>query len=154
MDCKFACFGSTAFALGSLFCMFKDSTPFINFFKTLDNDQQMLFLEVKKERFNIWIKSTALGILVSFLVFYYLNKKNNMANTCMIVFTYFLTQYLVYSLHPKQNWMLNHLKSTEQNKAWLEMYTYMKNRWHTGIMLGLVSYSLFTYYVQVNRFGQ
>ena len=72
----------------------------------------------------------------------------------MIVLTYFLTQYLVYSLHPKKNWMLNHLKSREQNKAWLGMYTHMKNRWHSGLVMGLISYALFTYYIQVNRFNQ
>ena len=127
MDCKGACVGASAFAMGSLFCMFRDSTPFINFYTSLDNEQRQIFLNIKRERLEIWMKSTALGVLLSFVVFYLLNKKNNIQNTCMIVLTYFLTQYLVYSLHPKKNWMLNHLKSREQNKAWLGMYTHMKN---------------------------
>ena len=153
MDCKEACLGASAFAMGSLLCMFKDPKPFVDFFKMLDDDQRLIFLNIKKERFEIWIKSTAIAVLASFLIFYVLNKRNNLGNTCMIVLTYFVTQYLVYSLHPKKNWMLNHLKTQEQNTAWLGMYTHMKNRWHFGLVLGLISYSLFTYYIQINRFN-
>ena len=151
MECKGVCFGASMFALGSLFCMFKDPKPFVDFYKTLDQDQLKTFMEIKKDRMYIWLKSTILGIIMSVLVHKFTLKGNNLSNTCTMVLVYFLTQYLVYSLHPKKRWMLNHLRSIDQNKAWLNMYNSMKYRWHFGLLFGLISYGFFSYYLQINK---
>ena len=46
---------------------------------------------------------------------------------------------------PKKDWMLNHLKTPEQNKQWLEVYKQMKFKWHFGFLIGLVGYGIMCY---------
>jgi hypothetical protein len=46
---------------------------------------------------------------------------------------------IYYLLMPKSDWMLNHLKTPEQNKAWLEVYKTMKYRYLIGFILGSLS---------------
>ena len=149
MDCKTSCFGATAFGIGSLMCMFKDDTPFAKFFNTLDNTQKKRFIAIKKERLMIWLKSTILAVIVSILGYTQFKNDNKLINTCQMLFVYFVVQYLVYSLYPKSDWMLHHINDKKQNKAWLEMYSYMKNRWHLGLVLGLISYGFLSYSLQL-----
>jgi hypothetical protein len=43
---------------------------------------------------------------------------------------------LYYLLMPKSDWMLLHLKTADENKAWLEVYKTMKQRYLIGMILG------------------
>jgi len=40
---------------------------------------------------------------------------------------------------PKSDYMLNHLKTQEQNKAWLEVYKEMQQKYIKGFLLGCLS---------------
>ncbi len=55
------------------------------------------------------------------------------------------TQYLVYQLYPKKQWMLNSLETREQIDGWLDVYKYMKTKYHLGMALGLVGFILAAY---------
>jgi hypothetical protein len=39
----------------------------------------------------------------------------------------------------KSDFMLNHLKTPEQNKRWLDIYKTMKNRYLLGFILGSIA---------------
>jgi hypothetical protein len=41
--------------------------------------------------------------------------------------------------------MLNHITTSEQNKAWLAMYRGMQVYYHTGLVLGLFAIGIFAY---------
>ena len=64
---------------------------------------------------------------------------------------YFVTQYLVYSLHPKSNWMLLHLKDKKQRKMWLDNYRTMKMKWHFGLLFGIIGYGFMCYVMEESR---
>jgi len=44
-----------------------------------------------------------------------------------------------YQLMPKSDYMLNHLKTPEQTKAWLDVYLTMKHRHIGGFLLGALA---------------
>ena len=44
-----------------------------------------------------------------------------------------------YSVMPKSDYMLNHLKTKEQVDAWLDVYLTMKQRYMFGFILGILS---------------
>ncbi len=50
-----------------------------------------------------------------------------------------LTTVMFYSLMPKSDYMLNHLKTEEENKAWLEVYKTMKQRYFVGLVVGALA---------------
>jgi uncharacterized membrane protein YfcA len=49
------------------------------------------------------------------------------------------TTALYYLLMPKSDYMLNHLKTEEENKAWLSVYKTMKYRYLIGFVLGALA---------------
>jgi hypothetical protein len=46
---------------------------------------------------------------------------------------------LYYRLMPKSDYMLNHLQTAEQNRAWLEMYKTMQSRYILGMLFGALA---------------
>jgi hypothetical protein len=42
-------------------------------------------------------------------------------------------------LMPKSDYMLNHLKTSEENKKWLNVYNSMKSRYFIGFVLGILA---------------
>jgi hypothetical protein len=62
----------------------------------------------------------------------------NFALVCTVMATCFLTNYFYYMLHPKSDWMLNHMGNQEEVKAWLQMYREMQYNYHAGLALGIV----------------
>jgi hypothetical protein len=48
-------------------------------------------------------------------------------------------------LSPKSDWMLNHVNSPEQTKAWLQMYRAMSYNYHMGLALGILAVGVFAF---------
>jgi hypothetical protein len=71
-----------------------------------------------------------------------LKKLGNTPKVCLFIVIALGTNYLMYALYPKSTYMLEHLKSTEQNKAWLAIYKEMKMRCWLGLILGALGYLL------------
>ena len=67
------------------------------------------------------------------------------ALVCTVMATCFLTNYFYYMLIPKSDWMLNHVNSSEQTKAWLQMYREMSYNYHMGIALGIVGVGILAF---------
>ncbi len=52
--------------------------------------------------------------------------------TLLVAITY-------YSMMPKSDYMVRHLKTEEQNNAWMDVYLTMKQRYMFGFALGAVA---------------
>ena len=75
-------------------------------------------------------------------------KKNKLTNTsliCLVIVVSFLTNYFYYILSPKTTYMLEHINSPEQTKAWLLMYKTMQYNYHFGFIVGLVAVGVLAY---------
>lgn len=106
-----------------------------------------IYNKIALERRNIYFQGLVLGFILS----YYLEKCFELTNTFHRITLYlFITMSIAviyYSLVPKSDYMLNHLKTIEENKAWLEVYKTMKERYVLGFLLSILaviplSYSL------------
>lgn len=144
MICNVTCAISIVFIIATLYMNLSvdKSKVLVKFTETLDKEQLEIYNKIMLERKKISITGYLLGLgvsLVIILVNY--NRKEKIdykAITCLVGAVMFLTHYFYYTLTPKSDWMLLHLKD-EQVKKWLEMYKKMQYRYHSGLLLGLIS---------------
>jgi hypothetical protein len=100
-------------------------------------------MKITKERQHIYYYGYALGLILSIIIIVYKTQKRlpmtNATMVCTVITVSFITNYFYYSLSPKSTYMLEHINSPEQTKAWLTMYKAMQYYWHAGLLLGLVA---------------
>ena len=99
----------------------------------------------------IWLKASVIGVMLSLLYRSNTYPGNSVSRSCVHSLIYFVTQYLVYSLHPKSEWMLLHLKDKKQTQLWLNNYRMMKMRWHYGLLFGIIAYGFMCYVMEESR---
>lgn len=152
MACTISCMISAVFIIGMIyFYNMTDKSKIVKHYKeTLPTDLQKRYENISKERMKISYYGYALGLLLSILIiFYNLKIKGSKLNTCSLVCTVmatcFLTNYFYYILSPKTDWMLNHINSSEQTKAWLQMYREMSYNYHSGLALGIIGVGILAF---------
>lgn len=91
------------------------------------------------ERRNHYIQGILLGCLVAFLILQMTRVTNRFHKMSFFTAITLGTAVMYYSLMPKSDYMLNHLKTEEENKAWLEVYKTMKQRYFVGLVLGALA---------------
>lgn len=94
---------------------------------------------IVRERTAHYFQGLTLGIVLAF-AFLYRSKITNTFHKASTAFgiTLFVTA-LYYSLMPKSDYMLKHLKSAEENEAWLRVYKTMKHRYLLGFVFGALA---------------
>ncbi len=105
----------------------------------LSPELDVVYDNINAERRNQYIQGLILGFLLSVLFLNYRKIGNRFYKIMTSVSITFLFAVLYYTLMPKSDYMLNHLKTEEQNKAWLEIYKTMKFRYFMGLLLGAVA---------------
>jgi ABC-type phosphate/phosphonate transport system permease subunit len=93
------------------------------------------------ERSSQYLQGLLLGFLISAAVLYYAQQRihNPFSRVMTFVAISLFTAMLYYMLMPKSDYMLNHLKTPEENKAWVEMYKTMQSRYRIGMILGALA---------------
>lgn len=91
------------------------------------------------ERRNHYIQGLILGAVLSFLAFRRTAFNNAFHKTVAFTAVTLLTSVLYYYIMPKSDYMLNHLKTQEENVAWLDVYKTMKSRYYIGLLLGALA---------------
>lgn len=97
--------------------------------------------KISKERGTLYIVGIAIGLVVAFLVTStYGSKISNRFHrmTTFVAITLFIGVSF-YSLYPKSDYMLNHIKNDKEAKAWMEVYKTMKTRYMIGLVLGALA---------------
>ena len=142
MPCISYCLLGSAILGSSILTMLtsKTSPVFKKFHHLLTDDQQQVYKSIISERASIYTQSLILGIIIACIVVFNLKKINKHSRICLFIFLALGTNYLVYSLYPKSTYMLEHINTLEQNKAWLEIYKEMKFRCVFGLVLGILGY--------------
>ena len=155
MNCMTECYLAAACIGSSIYMMVSRSSKHMELYKTLNESQKKVYSKIKKERFLIWAKATMLGIIISIMFAkfgkYYFDINNSFNRSCIGTLIFYSVQYMVYSIHPKSDYMLNHIENKKQSKAWLAVYNSMKNKWHMGMLLGLIGYFLLSMTIFKNK---
>lgn len=152
MACLISCSISAIFIIGMIyFYNMTGKSKIVNHYKSaLSSDLQKRYEKISRERMMISYQGYILGFLLSLgIIFYNLkikgSKMNSTSLVCTVIATCFVTNYFYYMLHPKSDWMLNHMGNQEEVKAWLKMYREMQFNYHSGLVLGIIAVGIFAF---------
>lgn len=107
--------------------------------KTFSDELDEIYGSIVIERRNHYIQGLLLGALIAYFVLLLVKVSNRFHKMSIFVTITLMTGVVYYFLMPKSDYMLNHLKTPEQNKAWLEVYKTMKQRYFLGFVLGALA---------------
>lgn len=136
MNCYFASFIGISM-LGATLSTMSLSEDQINVLrKTFKPDLVDIYNKIVIERRNHYLQGLSLGIFLAFVLLKFMRTKS-LFHRIMVAFAIIIpTSVLYYSVMPKSDYMLNHLKTPEENKAWLQVYNNMKYSYLYGFIIG------------------
>lgn len=142
------CFIAFALLGSMIFMLFNtdknDTTMY--FLSLLNPEQQQIYKNITQERMNIYMQGFVLGIILG--IIYLKTTTDRKAPTyCIFVAIVLGVTYIHYTIMPKSTYMLEHIETAEQAKAWLEIYRKMKKTCHLGMILGVVALPFICYIV-------
>lgn len=124
----------------------------------LPPELKIKYQKIAEERRKIYmwghIWGAVLGALVLLtLSLYKVKYFSGLSQLCLwvIIIFFFSTAYYVFS--PKTSWMLEHIQDENQAKAWLEMYKYMKNTYHSSFVISLMGMGVFLLAFGCNKYS-
>lgn len=88
------------------------------------------------ERRNLYFQGILIGLLLSYILLKIYKTFNTFHRVSFVMAITTLTSVIYYFLMPKSDYMLKHLKTPAENKAWLDIYTFMKQRYFLGFLFG------------------
>ena len=91
------------------------------------------------ERRNHYIIGLVLGMILSFIVVNKVKSSNYFTRLSLFTMITLVTAVIFYMLMPKSDYMLNHLKTEQENKQWLKVYKTMQSRYFIGLVLGALA---------------
>ena len=127
-----------------------ESKIILKYRSQLPEKLQKIYQQITNERTTIYYQGYVLGFIFSLFIILgnvYSNHKilSTTAMVCLVLATSFITNYFYYILSPKKDWMLNHITTPDQTKAWLKMYRGMQTYYHTGLVLGIIAVGIFAH---------
>jgi len=146
MPCSTTCMIAVALIIASIY--FQNATTkskiVQEYKKQLPSNLQNLYEKISAERMRLNYYGYTLGLILSLIIilYNYSLKRNKLTTTslvCLVVVVSFFTNYFYYILSPKSTYMLNHINSPEQTKAWLTMYREMQYNYHFGFVVGIIA---------------
>jgi uncharacterized protein YacL len=140
INCSLCCFIAAAL-LGSMFYFIlngNNNNKILYFRSLLNANQQEIHTKIIKERMNIYVQGFILGLIIA-LVYLKTLTKNNQPIYCVFIAIVLGITYIHYTLMPKSTYMLDHINTPEQARAWLKIYQHMKLNCHIGMVLGVVA---------------
>lgn len=157
MPCSGTCLLATALIIAMIY--FQNATTkskiVQEYKKQLPSNLQNLYEKLSAERLRINYYGYTLGLVLSLIIILYnynLTKNNklqlsktNTSLVCLVIVVSFFTNYFYYILSPKSTYMLDHINSPEQTKAWLAMYREMQYNYHMGFVIGVVAVGVLAY---------
>lgn len=146
MPCSTTCLIATALIIAMIYFQNATSKSKIvqEYKKQLPSNLQNLYEKITAERLRLNYYGYSLGLVLSLIIILYNyklrhNKLTTTSLVCLVIIVSFLTNYFYYILSPKSTYMLEHINSPEQTKAWLAMYRTMQYNYHLGFVIGVAA---------------
>jgi uncharacterized membrane protein YfcA len=95
--------------------------------------------KIIKERTTHYIQGLLIGMLLAYIILLNYNITNRFHRISLFFGITLFSTALYYLLMPKSDYMLNHLKTKEENQAWLSVYKTMNYRYLIGFVLGALA---------------
>lgn len=113
--------------------------------RVLSPELAQIYNKIANERRNLYIHGILIGVVLSAILLYRANIKNKYFRVSAFFAITLTTTVFYYLLMPKSDYMLNHLKTAAENKAWLSVYQTMKTRYLVGMLLGAAASIAFSF---------
>lgn len=148
MVCGISCSIALIFIIANIYCCsFGNKTKIIqDFVAQLSTENKQRYKKIVSERQRIYFTGLFLGFILSIFLLicckdYFLNTSvsSRAGLLCMVGAITFSVNYFYYILSPKTDWMILHLKSQKEVKAWLNVYRSMQYNYHMGMVLGILA---------------
>jgi macrodomain Ter protein organizer (MatP/YcbG family) len=106
--------------------------------KVFSDELDVRYDNIVRERRNIYFQGLALGMAFAAIALYVFQKRiwTRLSRVAFFFAVTLATAVVYYMLYPKSDYILNHLKTPEENRAWLDMYKTMQSRYLIGLILG------------------
>lgn len=114
------------------------------FWSVLSAEQKRVCDDIGRERLMIYLISLALGGVVGYGALSFTSSLNDNLRVCGAAGVAMIVAYFTYQLWPKSRYMIHYLTDQQQTIAWLNYYKSMKNLYHTGFLIGLIGFSVFS----------
>jgi uncharacterized membrane protein YkgB len=153
MPCSITCLIATALIISMIYYQnATNKSQIVQQYKAqLPPNLKNLYDKISEERLHIYYFGYVLGFILSIIIILYnvsIKNRNKLTNTslcCLVIIVSFFTNYFYYILSPKSDWMLNHINSPEQTKAWLYIYRTMQVNYHMGFVIGIAAIGLIAF---------
>ena len=151
-ECNIACLIAVGMFTGQLYVMFNyNKKKLLDKFSSLLNDEQRTtYKSIISERIKLYVNGMLIGIVLG-LAYLYMSPSKSIGRACIFTMIVLGTNYFYYILTPKSNYMVPHLTTKEQRIAWLNIYREMPYRCKMGLLLGLVSYFILGYFMDMKN---
>ena len=152
MVCKISCSISLVFLIGMIYMttMMSNNETMRKYKQQIPDNLKALYQDIVEERRCIYYTGYGIGILLAmlFILFNNMVLDKSFSTTSMVCITTsmaFVVNYFYYLLTPKTNYMLDHLETPQQTRAWLKMYKMMQFHYHMGLVVGLIAVAILSY---------
>ena len=146
MVCSLSLSISIMFIIGMVYMNYiSNSNDVIKKYRSeLSSELQEVYDKISKERAKIYFEGYGIGFIFSliFILYNYTIKKDKLKIPYLILSSIsicFIVNYFYYKIYPKSDWMLNHVKTPEESKAWLNLYKELQKNYHIGLLYGLIA---------------
>jgi hypothetical protein len=134
---------STLLGLGMLGATFStlsvSQNQYNKLISLLSPDLVKKYKDITNMRRDHYIQGIILGLILTYFILNKFPITNSFHRMMLSLGITGLTSVLYYCLMPKKDYMLNHLKTPKEIKAWLKIYKKMKRRYLLGLIFGLLS---------------
>ena len=137
---------SIFFIVGMIYmnCISSSNDVIKSYREKLSPELKEKYDEITKERLSIYFQGYGLGLVASlmFIIYNYSFKKKKLKWPYLVfssIAISFIINYFYYMIYPKSDWMLNHIKTPEETKAWLNLYKELQKNYHVGLLIGLAA---------------
>jgi len=152
MVCKISCSISLVFLIGMVYMttIMSDTEAMRKYKQQIPDNLKALYKDIVEERRCIYYTGYGIGILVAMLFILFNNMVldktfSTTSMVCITTSTAFVVNYFYYVLTPKTNYMLDHLETPQQTRAWLKMYKMMQFQYHMGLVVGIIAVAILSY---------
>lgn len=108
---------------------------------TVSGEAAEAYEKISKERVTLYTVGLVLGLILAYLVVYVYGRRiaNRFHRATTFVAIMLFTAVFFYTVYPKSDYMMNHIKTEEEAKAWMHVYKTMKMRYIIGFVLGALA---------------
>lgn len=136
MNCYIAAIAGLALFGASLSTMTVSREQHDMLKQVLSHDLDQRYEAIAHERRNHYAFGLVIGVFLSLLLVRRFRPTSLFTRATLFLTITLITAVIFYSVMPKSDYMLHHLKSKEEIEAWFSVYQTMKHRYMMGFLLG------------------